>query len=645
MNRHYLVTSMGLLLGVLTLGQLAHAQTPNMDPGLAHLVARFRAGLDPLDSRPSPAGGLTPTYADMALTDAQRRVLVEIYVTSIESLNSVRQALDTVGASITGESREYAQGTFSAYIPFAVAEALGRTPGVSTMALSYRPMLSTGLVNSQGAAVIRSDIANLAGYTGAGITVGVLSDSYDTSPTSYTTIRAANDVNSIDLPTPALKFLADLPTSLNNTDEGRAMLQIVRDVAPAATLCFATAFTGEAGFAANIRKLRTDPLCRADVIVDDVAYFTEPFFSDGQVAQAVNDVANSTILAGKRVTYFSSAGNQQQWGFYASPANFGNPTSIPGINLSTIAACPLLSGSPASARNTAGGFLDFGAGVFTTTMTFSNSQLVMQWDDPFNLPGGITTDLNFLFFNDSGNCTNAVGSDNFSSKQPLELLFLSGGPVTVMIARTAGGTQAATRVKIISYRGVSSPLFSNVSVPTTFGHSAATGAISVAAYRYSSNFFSAPPLFETFSSPGPVTIAIHQSGFRLLSPQTRKKPDIAAPDGVDTTFFGATGILDGTPYRNFFGTSAAAPHAAGVAALMMQKAGGPGTLFWQSVKSYLQNTARPRVMPYTFGLPVKGYSAFDGYGLIDAVDALSKVALPGSTPACPTVPIGQPNPC
>ena len=78
---------------------------------------------------------------------------------------------------------------------------------------------------------------------------------------------------------------------------------------------------------------------------------------------------------------------------------------------------------------------------------------------------------------------------------------------------------------------------------------------------------------------------------------------------------------------------------------MMQKAGGPGTLFWQSVKSYLQNTARPRVMPYTFGLPVKGYSAFDGYGLIDAVDALSKVALPGSTPACPTVPIGQPNPC
>ena len=423
MNRNHLVTSIGMLVGVLSLVPVARAQTPNMDPGLTHLVARVRSGLDPFDSRPSPAGGLTPTYADMTLTDAQRRVLVEIYLTSTESFNSIRQALNTVGASITGENRDYAQGTFSAYIPLAVAEALGRTPGVSTMALSYRPILSTGLVNSQGAAVIRSDVANFAGYTGAGITVGVLSDSYDTSPPSFTVIRAANDAGTMDLPTPALKFLADLPAGTGNTDEGRAMLQIVRDVAPDATLCFATAFTGEAGFAANIRKLRTDPQCLADVIVDDVAYFTEPFFADGQVAQAVNDVANSTVLAGKRVTYFSSAGNQQQRGFSASPAIIGNPTTVPGIRLNTIANCPLLSGSPASARNTAGGFLDFGAGIFTTTMNFANSQLVMQWDDPFNLAGGITTDLNFLFFDGTGNCKYAIGSNNFSSQQPLEMLF------------------------------------------------------------------------------------------------------------------------------------------------------------------------------------------------------------------------------
>ena len=89
------------------------------------------------------------------------------------------------------------------------------------------------------------------------------------------------------------------------------MLQIVHDLAPKAKLGFATANGGQLSFANNIRALAGDPTApnyragfKADVIVDDIIYLDEPFFQDGIVAQAVDEVV------AKGVSYFSSAGNR-----------------------------------------------------------------------------------------------------------------------------------------------------------------------------------------------------------------------------------------------------------------------------------------------------------------------------------------------
>ncbi len=175
---------------------------------------------------------------------------------------------------------------------------------------------------AQGSAALRQSHSNL---TGSGITVGVLSDSFNCyaqyeKPGSGVPASGLNgfapnglladaqtDESTGDLPS-TVTVLEEAscpnygaPTYLPLTDEGRAMLQIVHDVAPDAALAFYTAETSEADFAAGIGKLASS--AGAKVIVDDTGYFDEPFFQDGIVAQAIDTVE------GQGVAYFSAAGN------------------------------------------------------------------------------------------------------------------------------------------------------------------------------------------------------------------------------------------------------------------------------------------------------------------------------------------------
>ncbi|MBW4697470.1 MAG: S8 family serine peptidase [Aphanocapsa lilacina HA4352-LM1] len=165
----------------------------------------------------------------------------------------------------------------------------------------------------------------------------------------------------------------------------------------------------------------------------------------------------------------------------------------------------------------------------------------------------------------------------------------------------------------------------------------------VAAYVYDDTFGAPPfnPVLEDFSSPGPVTIAFDKAGNRLTTPEVRNKPDFAAADGVNTTFFPPGPLsstdVEGDGFPNFFGTSAAAPHAAGIAALLLQKAGGPNSLSAAAIRTALQSTAPPRDIDPLFAAAGAGVVGVTGNGAGSTDANFFRIVLASPSPPLPSI--------
>ena len=209
----------------------------------------------------------------------------------------------------------------------------------------------------------------------------------------------------------------------------------------------------------------------------------------------------------------------------------------------------------------------------------------------------VLTDYNLLFFF-NGNFVFASAEQNRFSNRPVEFIGLPVATLQVVIARAstppANNRNVADRIRYVAFGQVAPLEHFRYHGPVTYGHNSANGAMGVAAYAAF-----APYVPEPYTSSGPSTIYFDKNSRRLRHPEIRQKPDVAAMDGANNTFFGDDALEDGDTQPNFFGTSAAAPHAAAIAALVLDAAGGRGKVKPKRMREILQASAfRHDLDPY-----------------------------------------------
>ena len=262
--------------------------------------------------------------------------------------------------------------------------------------------------------------------------------------------------------------------------------------------------------------------------------------------------------------------------------------------------------------------------TFAPGLTF----IVLQYDDPFfSVSGGAgaDTDLDIALFDTFG-----FNFGSFSANlggDPVEILGVFCGSFLGCSGEIAIGKFDGPDPTLLKYVSFNSGLAIgefNTNSGTIYGHANAAGAEAVGAafYAETPEFGFDPAIVEPFSSAGaapngfPTPILFNPDGTPTF--QLRDKPEIVAPDGGNTTFFNSVGDVEPDGFPNFFGTSAAAPHAAAAAALLLQ---GDSTLTPDDVYHRLELTALDMDDPGTAGFD-EGFDPATGYGLIQLDQAL-----------------------
>ena len=532
----------------------------------AQRAQRSQAGeltIDPEVTLPDPRVDevLIPQPLPAVRVDDQGNVQVYIYTYATDDLSLSRLHNRGVRTELVSSDEGIVQG----WVPVDNLTAVADLKFVTRITPPDYAVTKTDGVNSEGDLIHRAHVVRgLSGFTGAGVTVGVISNGVD----SRSSAQATGDL-------PAqFEIDPDLP---GEGDEGTALLEIVHDLAPDARLAFAGPSTSlEMIEAIEFLAYEAFGGAGVDIIVDDLGFFGEPMFADGPVAEAAQQATDDGAV------FLSAAGNSAR-DHYVGTYDDGTD-----------------------------GYHEFAAGdTALSIVARSGARVFLQWSDPFGassndfdlyvcLQGYVYTDFNLQ----NGNCW-ASGGPQDGDDDPFEGLAI-GHPSTALFdvfihAYDLQVPNPAPQLKLYVLGGQA--LEHGSASGGIFGHAAASGVLAVGAIPADDPGNND---IEPFSDQGPVEI-YHPAR------ETRQKPDITAIDGVAIT--GAGGFSN-----PFFGTSAASPHAAGIAALVMQaeRKANPG-----GSKAYIANQVFNTLRDTAVDLGAAGIDNVYGYGRVDALAAIA----------------------
>jgi hypothetical protein len=515
--------------------------------------------------------------------EADGTVVVDVSPVAAAGIPSILRRLRALGGKIEAVQKRFP--SLRARLPLAAAERLAAMPEVRFVRRARRAVFAH--VDSEGDATHLAAAARAHfGAGGAGKKVCVLSDGID----SLAALQAAGDLPpGVDV----------LPGQAGAGDEGTAILEIVHDLAPGAALGFATANPDEATLAQNILDLQSISHC--DILLDDVEYLGEAAFQDSVAAQAVNQVTAAGAL------YFSSAGNE-------GSLDAGTSGTWEGGFHANGSLDPALGAGAGPAH-------DFGDGGQSDALTAATPYgVLLQWADP---AAAACNDYDLYILDSTLSTVVAASTDTQDCTQdPLEEVGPAAAGERVVVTLFAG---AGRMLDVQAFRGqlqlaTSGCIRGHNSAAPAFGVAAAPAAGAAGPGEPSGPYpgaFTAAQLTEIYSCDGPRRVFFDAAGnllpgapagdFSAAGGVLRQKPDLTAADGVST---------DVEVLARFYGTSAAVPHAAAIAALL--EAAAPG-LSPAQIRGVLTGSAIDLLAP--------GWDRDSGAGIVMAFAALAQAGV------------------